>query len=39
VAFARRELFVPAGMRRAVIEFDATDTPMLSSHVSASARD
>ena len=39
VAFARRELFAPAGMRHAVIEFDATGTPLLSSHVYASARD
>jgi len=39
VAFARRELFAPVGMRHAVIEFDATGTPLLSSHVYASARD
>ncbi|HWX67063.1 MAG TPA: serine hydrolase [Rhodanobacter sp.] len=37
--FARRELFAPLGMRDAVIETDATGTPVGSSNVYASARD
>lgn len=37
--FARRELFEPLGMRSAVIETDATGTPVGSSNVYASARD
>jgi CubicO group peptidase (beta-lactamase class C family) len=36
--FAQRELFAPLRMHRAVIEFDAAGTPLLSSHVYASAR-
>jgi CubicO group peptidase (beta-lactamase class C family) len=37
--FVRRELFAPLGMRSAVIETDATGTPIGSSNVYASARD
>jgi CubicO group peptidase (beta-lactamase class C family) len=37
--FARRELFAPLGMRDAVIEADATGTPVGASNVYASARD
>ncbi len=37
--FARRELFAPLGMRDAVIETDATGTPVGASNVYASARD
>lgn len=37
--FARRELFAPLGMRSAVIETDATGTPIGASNVYASARD
>ncbi|MFL6663378.1 MAG: serine hydrolase domain-containing protein, partial [Rhizobacter sp.] len=39
VRFAREELFAPAGMRDATIEFDAAGTPVLASHVYASPRD
>ncbi|WP_266168069.1 serine hydrolase domain-containing protein [Dyella subtropica] len=37
--FMRHELFEPLGMRNAVIETDATGTPVGSSNVYASARD
>lgn len=37
--FARHELFAPLGMRDAVIETDATGTPVGASNVYASARD
>lgn len=37
--FARRELFAPLGMRSAVIETDATGTPVGASNLYASARD
>lgn len=37
--FVRHELFEPLGMRSAVIETDATGTPVGSSNVYASARD
>ncbi len=37
--FVRRELFAPLGMRDAVIETDATGTPIGSSNIYASARD
>jgi CubicO group peptidase (beta-lactamase class C family) len=37
--FVRRELFAPLGMRSAVIETDATGTPIGSGSVYASARD
>jgi len=37
--FARQQLFAPLGMRSAVIETDATGTPLGASNVYASARD
>jgi CubicO group peptidase (beta-lactamase class C family) len=37
--FARNELFAPLGMRHVVMDFDATGTPLGSSHLLASARD
>ena len=37
--FVRHELFAPLGMRNAVIETDATGTPVGASNVYASARD
>ncbi|WGS20652.1 MULTISPECIES: serine hydrolase [unclassified Bradyrhizobium] len=37
--FARRELFVPLGMRNVTLEFDAAGTPEGSSQMLASARD
>lgn len=37
--FARRELFDKLGMRHVTLEFDATGTPIGSSHMLASARD
>jgi CubicO group peptidase (beta-lactamase class C family) len=39
LAFARRELFDKLGMRQVTLEFDATGTPIGSSHMQASARD
>ena len=39
LAFARRELFDKLGMRHVTLEFDATGTPIGSSHMLASARD
>src|SRR6185503_7529552 len=39
LAFARRELLDPLGMRHVTLEFDATGTPIGSSHMLASARD
>jgi CubicO group peptidase (beta-lactamase class C family) len=38
LAFARRELFDKLGMRHVTLEFDATGTPIGSSHMLASAR-
>jgi CubicO group peptidase (beta-lactamase class C family) len=38
-AFARRELFLPLGMRHAVIEFDSAGTPMGASAMFATARE
>lgn len=37
--FAQDELFGPLGIEHAVLDFDATGTPLGSSHLSASARD
>ena len=39
IAFARRELFEPLGMRNITLEFDAADTPIGSTYMYASARD
>jgi CubicO group peptidase (beta-lactamase class C family) len=39
LAFARRELFDPLGMRSAVLELDAVGTPVGSTYLLASARD
>jgi hypothetical protein len=39
IAFAQRELFGPLGMNRAMVEFDATGTPMGPASMFASARD
>ena len=39
LAFARRDLFDKLGMRHITLEFDATGTPIGSSHMLASARD
>lgn len=39
MAFARRELFAPLGMRNVTLEFDATGTPEGSSQMLAPARD
>ena len=39
LAFARRELFDKLGMGHVTLEFDATGTPIGSSHMLASARD
>jgi CubicO group peptidase (beta-lactamase class C family) len=39
LAFARHELFDKLGMRHVTLEFDATGTPIGSSHMLASARD
>jgi len=39
LAFAHRELFDKLGMRHVILEFDATGTPIGSSHMLASARD
>lgn len=39
LAFARRELFDPLGMASAILETDATGTPVGSSYMLASARD
>ena len=39
LAFARRELFDPLGMRHVTLEMDATGTPIGASHMLASARD
>ena len=37
--FARRDLFLPVGMKNTLIDFDATGTPICTSDVYASARD
>ena len=37
--FARQELFAPLGMRSAILELDATGTPVGSTYLLASARD